>query len=200
MSDIYLIKKETLNAIADAIRDKGHLYVSQAVSPENMPEAIGYVYATGYDYGYSEGYSNGETQLSQASNYYIAPYMAQNLTTSKVSYNGKSYCHFGNFCSNLTKCGDYTYDDFFTYSPDYSGDEYRIKVVNSSNISMDILVGATCKYYDVSQKKYVTETKNVTLTIPANSSNGTYTYSSGDFQGGDYDFTWTTTIKGVIFN
>lgn len=60
MSDMYLIKGETLTAIADAIREKApNNYGGAPVTPEDMyEEAIYNVWQEGRDVGYSEGKSD----------------------------------------------------------------------------------------------------------------------------------------------
>lgn len=75
MSDVYLIKKETLTAIADAIRNGSQwdgAWRDVDITPEQMPSAIedirydGYYdgeetgYAAGYDKGYDDGYEEGK--------------------------------------------------------------------------------------------------------------------------------------------
>ncbi len=64
MSDVYLIKKETLTAIADAIR-RSSPYNPTTMTPEQMPQEIEQGVASGmwdegFERGYTVGYQKGE--------------------------------------------------------------------------------------------------------------------------------------------
>ena len=59
MSDVYLIKKETLTAIADAIR-RSSPYNPTTMTPEEMPQHIEQGVASGmWDEGFERGYTVG---------------------------------------------------------------------------------------------------------------------------------------------
>ena len=60
MSDVYLIKKETLTNIRDAIWDNSSdVWVGEFMTPEQMSDAIYDVYDEGYNYGHEDGYIDG---------------------------------------------------------------------------------------------------------------------------------------------
>ena len=63
MSDVYLIKKETLTNIADKIRQYGNYVEGVTFTPENMPDEIYDVYIAGRDYGYDIGYDTALNSL-----------------------------------------------------------------------------------------------------------------------------------------
>lgn len=64
MNDVYLIKGETLTAIADAIRTNApDNYEGYVMIPEEMPDAIRNVRQEGFDDGYAEGKKNSGVDL-----------------------------------------------------------------------------------------------------------------------------------------
>lgn len=64
MSDVYLIKGETLTAIADAIRTNApDNYGGYVIIPEEMPDCISNVRQEGFDDGYAEGKKNSGVDL-----------------------------------------------------------------------------------------------------------------------------------------
>ena len=68
MSDVYLIKKETLTAIADKIREKTRTEmdyeIPEAITPEEMPA---YIEVNVADSNYDLGYADGQASSSEPS-------------------------------------------------------------------------------------------------------------------------------------
>ena len=160
MSDVYLIKKETLTAIADVIREniceeEGY-EIPQTITPETMPDNIGVLVAEsnfdmGYGVGYDEGYINGEDyQLIKN-----APLIAQGNCDPRVVDNFNSapglkpqmvmYDEQGfNYATvGMNSDGDtinYCWWDDIDYEIMISGSTLTLGVTNHSDFYVDVFL------------------------------------------------------------
>lgn len=149
MSDVYLIKKETLTAIANAIRNASswHGDWNDVITPEKMPKAIGDIRKDGYD----EGYINGEDyQLIKN-----APLIAQGNCDPRVVDNFNSapglkpqmvmYDEQGfNYATvGMNSDGDtinYCWWDDIDYEIMISGSTLTLGVTNHSDFYVDVFL------------------------------------------------------------
>lgn len=192
MSDIYLIKKETLTAIADAILDQGHLYVSDRITPENMPEAIGYVYDTGYDTGYNEGKTVGyDTGYSEGENNAIDKYapiiLQERSSTNDYGYYNTSV--FGEGTHETCLGNTYCFSDFIEQGTTASSSLFTLTLIN--NTAFDVRVRVFWSWYgDIDRGSGTLE-----IDIAPNALKTSTVWATE--QGVDLD--WRYEIEGVIF-
>lgn len=119
MSDIYLIKKETLNAIADTLRG---LVGGDEITPEDMPDKIALAYDTGYD----EGYTDALLALP-------TPLVLQARATPTYSSDFDDYIYVGSTYNNAVGDTTYTMYSFIEYECMDSQSNLVLAVHNKTN-------------------------------------------------------------------
>lgn len=188
MSDVYLIKGETLTAIADAIRQNGPASVQYQMTPEQMPDNIVTTvmsnnqegYNEGHNQGYNKGYDEGASEAITASKNGTMPIFMQNNSSPRESFNGVGYYSLNTFA----KYG-YTIDDFIEYNAVAESDHFVVSVVNKTGLTVGVCLYAECYSYADYDGEYIWEELWKSGTISANSNGSVYVISSGTS-----DYSW----------
>lgn len=181
MSDVYLIKKETLTAIADQIREKAPInWGGFSITPNDM------AYTAIYDV-YDEGDSNG---YKRALNNLSAPLVLQARATPTYDSNFKDRIFTSNIFNGDVGGVRYYLNDFIDYDVMDSQSTFCVEFYNNTNRYVIV-------YFWVYGYDYGRETDNFTkyIAIPIAPN------SSGEFETTS-DFAqpaWDYEIKGAVF-
>lgn len=192
MSDVYLIKGETLTAIADAIRNFSDLGDDDLMPPEAMPINIERAYDNGYDNGYADGQSAGVT-LPTLTN----PGTAADLAQGKQLIDSEGNIVEGTLPAPLVLQaqstptrfsfdGDYYfqpsgYREFFDYEIVTDSDSCDFIIFNKTNRYLKVLCGGS--WYDMddsstgntlSKSGIIAPNSTGTISVPAVDDSGRY--------------------------
>lgn len=139
MSELYLIKKETLTAIADMIRENCPRLEEVKISPKNMPSAIADVWRDGYNTGILEG-------ITETLNEIYAPMVIQgtNFPTIYGDYNVQIYYPIELFEEVVVGDSVFNWYDYIDYEVVASSTTCNITFTNSTNRYVYVFAKVRC--------------------------------------------------------
>ena len=186
MNDVYLIKKETLTAIADAMRAStpwNGVLEESAIAPDEIPDMLKFIRTDGYDEGYykgqasgggstddryDEGYNDGLAEAYVPDSLDKVALMMQAINVPTLNN------HYG--VDEFDNSNHFGYYDFFDYEQSVNSDVSTVNIINYTNLKMDVIIDIDCEYYTGSEWVYGSYT--ITFSVEPDSSN------SGSVQAG----------------